>query len=83
MSLKKLSDGVYGVDWDVTSKDGHIIDGTFGFTVDTSRAPTEGAADPEGGEDEGSSLVTILVVSLAILAVCVVGLAVFVVLRRR
>src|SRR5215211_2116919 len=83
VDLKKLSDGVYGADWDVTSKDGHVIDGTFGFTVDSSRAPTEGAADPEAGNDEGSSLGTILVVSLAILAVCVLGLAVFVVLRRR
>jgi len=83
VDLKKLSDGVYGVDWDVSSKDGHVIDGTFGFTVDSSRAPTEGAADPKAGNDEGSSLGTILVVSLAVLAVCVVGLAVFVVLRRR
>src|SRR5215218_5941510 len=83
VDLKKLADGVYGVDWDVTSRDGHAIDGTFGFTVDSSRAPTEGAADPEAGNDEGSSLGTILVVSLAILAVCVVGLAVFVVLHRR
>src|SRR5215218_7740292 len=83
VDLKKLPDGVYGVDWDVSSKDGHVIDGTFGFTVDSSRAPTEGAADPEAGNDEGSSLGTILVVSLAILTVCVLGLAVFVVLRRR
>jgi methionine-rich copper-binding protein CopC len=83
VDLKKLADGVYGVDWDVTSRDGHVIDGTFGFTVDSSRATTERAVDSEARDDEGSSLGTILAVSVAILAVCGVGLAVFVVLRRR
>jgi hypothetical protein len=30
VDLEKLPDGVYGVDWDVTSEDGHVIDGTLG-----------------------------------------------------
>jgi methionine-rich copper-binding protein CopC len=83
VDLKKLPDGVYGVDWDATSRDGHVIDGALGFTVDRSRATTERAADSEASDDSSSSLGTILAVSLAILAVCVVGLAGFVVLRRR
>jgi copper transport protein len=66
---KKLSDGVYGVDWEVTSKGGHVIDGTLGFTVGSSRSTGESAADPEGGEDEGLSLSTTLAASLVILAV--------------
>jgi copper transport protein len=80
---KKLPDGVYGVDWEVTSKDGHIIDGALGFIVDSSRATSESAADSEAKHAEGASLGTILVASVAILAVCVVGLAVLVVLRQR
>ena len=81
VELKKLPDGVYGVDWTVTSEDGHVVDGALGFTVDSSR-PTR-AADPEGVADEGSSLGTTLTASLAILVICAVGLAIFVVLRRR
>ena len=80
---KKLSDGVYGVDWEVTSKDGHVIDGALGFTVERSSKRSEGATDSKAKHDEGASLGTTLAASLAILAVCVVGLAVFGVLRRR
>jgi hypothetical protein len=80
---KKLSDGVYGVDWEVTSKDGHVIDGALGFTVERSSKRSEGATDSKAKQDEGASLGTTLAASLAILAVCVVGLAVFGVLRRR
>jgi methionine-rich copper-binding protein CopC len=83
VDLKKLPDGVYGVDWTVTSEDGHVVDGALGFTVDSSRPTSESAADPEGETDEGSSLGTTLVASLAVLVICAVGLAVFVVVRRR
>ena len=82
MSLKKVSGGVYGVDWDVTSRDGHVIDGALGFTVERSRATTERTADSEASDDSSSSLGAILAVSLVILAVCVLGLAGFVVRRR-
>jgi methionine-rich copper-binding protein CopC len=76
-------DGVYGVDWEVTSKDGHVVDGALGFTVDSSRATSERGADSEAKHAEGASLGTTLAASVAILAVCVVGLAVLVVLRQR
>ena len=46
VDLKKLSDGVYGVDWGVTSKDGHVIDGALGFTVDGADAKREGPVEP-------------------------------------
>jgi copper transport protein len=46
VDLKKLSDGVYGVDWGVTSKDGHVIDGALGFTVDSADAKREGPVEP-------------------------------------
>jgi hypothetical protein len=69
------------VDWDVTSKDDHVIDGTLGFTVERSRMSSESAVDTKAKRDEGASLGTILAASVAILAV--VGLAVFEVLRRR
>jgi copper transport protein len=81
VDLKKLSDGVYGVDWEVTSKDGHVIDGALGFTVERSRMSSESAADTKAKRDEGASLGTILAASVAILAI--VGLAFFGVLRRR
>ena len=80
---KKLPDGVYGVDWEVTSKDGHVVDGALGFTVDSSRATSERSADSGAKHAEGASLGTTLAASVAILAVCVVGLAVLVVLRQR
>jgi len=80
---KKLPDGVYGVDWEVTSKDGHVVDGALGFTVDSSRATSERGADSEAKHAEGASLGTTLAASVAILAVCVVGLAVLVVVRQR
>jgi copper resistance protein C len=83
VDLKKLPDGVYGVDWSVISEDGHVLDGALGFTVDSSRPTSDRASDPKGATDEGSSLGTTLAASLAILTVCVVGLAVFVVVRRR
>jgi hypothetical protein len=86
VSLKKLSDGVYGVDWDVTSRDGHIIDGSLGFTVEGVGAQREGAVGPEtkdeGGSSEGISPVWVVV------AVVVVGggiglIALVAALRRR
>jgi hypothetical protein len=80
---KKLPDGVYGVDWEVTSKDGHVVDGALGFTVESSRATSERGADSEAKHAEGASPGTTLAASVAILAVCAVGLAVFVVLRER
>jgi|SRR5215204_54461 len=83
VDLKKFSDGVYGVDWDVTSKDGHVIDGTLGFTVDSSRKSAEDAADSKAKHDEETSLGTTSAGSLALLVVCIVGLAVVWVLRRR
>jgi CopC domain len=83
VDLKELPDGVYGVDWTVTSEDGHVVDGALGFTVDSSRPTGESAADPQAKDDEGSSLDTTLVASLAVLTVCVVGLGVFGALRRR
>jgi methionine-rich copper-binding protein CopC len=83
VDLKELPDGVYGVDWTVTSEDGHVVDGAFGLTVDSSRPTGESAADRQAKDDEGASLDTTLVASLVVLAVCFVGLGVFVALRRR
>jgi methionine-rich copper-binding protein CopC len=83
VDLKKLPDGVFGVDWTVTSEDGHVVDGALGFTVDSSRPTRESAVDPEGETDEGSTLGTTLAAFLAILVICAVGLTGFVVLRRR
>jgi methionine-rich copper-binding protein CopC len=80
VDLKKLPDGVYGVDWDVTSKDGHVIDGSLGFTVERSHMSSESAADTKAKRDEGA-LGTILAASVMILAL--VSLAFFGVLRRR
>jgi copper transport protein len=80
---KKLPDGGYRVEWEVTSKDGHVVDGALSFTVDRSRATIERGADSEAKHAERAWLDTMLAASVAILAVCVVGLAVFVVLRRR
>jgi methionine-rich copper-binding protein CopC len=84
VDLKKLSEGVFGVDWDVTSKDGHVIDGALGFTVESAGAAREGAADPEAKNEEDlaagipmAAMVTLLIVA------SVVGLAALVALRRR
>jgi|SRR5215203_89937 len=85
MDLKKLSEGVFGVDWDVTSKDGHVIDGALGFTVDSAGAAREGAADPEVKNDEkdlAAGIPMAAVVALLIVA-SAVGLAALVMLRRR
>ncbi len=55
VDLKKLSNGVYGVDWGVTSEDGHVIDGTLGFTVDSASAEKGDAGGPEAEDGGGSS----------------------------
>jgi methionine-rich copper-binding protein CopC len=80
---RELPDGVYGVDWTVTAKDGHLIDGALGFTVDRSRAQSEGGVDPGAKHDEGAAPGTTLITSFAILGLCVVALAILLVLRRR
>lgn len=35
-----LAAGAYTVDWRVTSADGHVVSGTFGFTLSAAAAPT-------------------------------------------
>jgi methionine-rich copper-binding protein CopC len=85
VDLKKLSDGVYGVDWGVTSEDGHVIDGALGFTVDSASAEKEGAGGPEA-EDGGASSAGISVgwiVAVAVVVVGGVGLAALAALRTR
>jgi copper transport protein len=84
VDLKKLPDGVYGVDWSVTSKDGHVIDGTLGFTVDEADAQREGAAGPEAEDPSSSSAVAPLWWAVAAVAVVgAVGLVALAALRRR
>ena len=84
VDLEKLSDGVYGVDWGVTSKDGHVIDGTLGFTVEGAGAQREGAVGPEaedeGGPSEGISAVWVVAVVVVGGGISLIALAV---LRRR
>jgi methionine-rich copper-binding protein CopC len=86
VDLEKLPDGVYGVDWGVTSKDGHVIDGTLGFTVEVAGAQREGAVGPEA-EDEGGSLEGIFPVWVVVAVVVVGGglglIALVAALRRR
>ncbi len=85
VDLKKLSDGVYGVDWSVTSKDGHVIDGALGFTVDSASAEKEGAGGPEA-EDGGTSSAGISagwMVAVVVIVVGGVGLVALAALRTR
>jgi CopC domain-containing protein len=72
VDLKNLSDGVYGVDWGVTSKDGHVIDGTLGFTVDSASTEKGGAGGPEA-EDGGAPSAGISVGWIVAVVVVVVG----------
>lgn len=79
-----LDKGSYKVRWRVTSLDGHVIDGTYGFTIaaggardGAARAGAEGAEEPQRpaarGEpaQQGGSVPALLysAVSLAILGV--------------
>lgn len=85
VDLKKLSDGIYGVDWGVTSKDGHVIDGALGFTVDSASAEKEGAGGPEA-EDGGASSAGISVgwiVAVVVIVVGGIGLVALAALRTR
>jgi hypothetical protein len=85
VDLKKLSDGVYGVDWGVTSEDGHVIDGTLGFTVDRASAEKEGAGGAET-EDGGASSAGISagwIVAAVVVVVGGVGLVALAALRTR
>ena len=85
VDLKKLSDGVYGVDWDVTSEDGHVIDGALGFTVDSASAEKEGAGGPEA-DDGGASSAGISVgwiVAVVVIVVGGIGLVALTALRTR
>jgi methionine-rich copper-binding protein CopC len=74
VSLREgIDKGSYEVRWHVTSVDGHVIDGTYGFTVAAGGA-REGAARPAAGREaaqQGESVPILLysAVSLAILGV--------------
>ena len=85
VDLKKLSDGVYGVDWGVTSKDGHVIDGTLGFTVDSTGTEKEVAGEPEAKDGGGSSAGISVgwVVAIVVVVVGGIGLAALAALRTR
>jgi methionine-rich copper-binding protein CopC len=83
VGLKELPDGVYGVDWNVTSSDGHVLDGTFGFTVERAARPAQD--DAEGSRvagEEGSGWVVTMTVAAASLIV-VGGVGAVLALRRR
>jgi hypothetical protein len=86
VDLEKLSDGVYGVDWGVTSEDGHVIDDTLGFTVEGVGAQREGAVGPKA-EDEGGSLEGIfpvwVVVAVVVVSDGISLIALVAALRRR
>ena len=84
VDLKKLSDGVYGVDWGVTSGDGHVIDGALGFTLDSSGPERKNAVGPEAGDEgDSSSGVSVGVVLAVVVIVGGVGLVALTALRRR
>lgn len=55
VSLKPLSDGTYTVAWtSISSDDGHIIHGTFTFTVGVSRLPGASASSSNGRPSVGA-----------------------------
>jgi methionine-rich copper-binding protein CopC len=74
VDLKKLSDGVYGVDWGVTSKDGHAIDGALGFTVDGADAKREGPVEPAAKNEPIGLGVVEIVALLGVLVLLVIAL---------
>lgn len=41
-----LENGAYTVDWRIIGEDGHLIEGTFGFTVSVEQAPEAEEPDP-------------------------------------
>jgi len=90
--LEELPEGVYSVNWHVTSADGHPVSGTFGFAVDASASNTEaGAGEPiepierSAKQEEAAGLVggAIRPVILGLLLVGALAVAGLVVLRRR
>ena len=92
IDLKELPQGSYTVEWRVTSADGHPVNGTYRFAVNSSAADTEeGAGEPiepveraEKQEEEGFLQEGITrSVLLGILLIGALAVAGFVVLRRR
>ena len=90
--LRGLTEGTYTVDWRVTSRDGHPIDGEYEFSVRASADDAEGAqasGDSEQGsgsqaESEsagGSNISSIAVYGL--LGLAVLAVAGFALVRRR
>ncbi|MEV6350119.1 copper resistance CopC family protein [Actinoplanes sp. NPDC051851] len=83
-----VGDGVYTVAYRVVSKDGHVVQGSYRFTVGeaASAAPSPDAApavsspDAQETEDAGSPIG--LIAALAGAAVIIAGAAVIIVRRR-
>lgn len=83
VDLEELPEGSYTVEWRVTSVDGHIIDGTYQFTVaaQAGEADVVEKPDPAPREDtEGGSSHIIHLAVLGLGALVVLALAL---LRRR
>lgn len=73
-----LPNDAYQVNWSIISKDGHPLEGSFSFTVNTpgsesvekvTKEPSETTNAAEEGEKESSSTTIILILVLVILAV--------------
>lgn len=51
VDLEELPEGSYTVEWRVTSIDGHVVDGTYGFAVGEAAGPADaGTRLPAGAE---------------------------------
>jgi copper resistance protein C len=55
VDLKELPEGSYGVEWRVTSIDGHVVDGRYGFAVTAGADHTDepvNASRADGGDSQ-------------------------------
>jgi copper resistance protein C len=56
IGVDQLPAGAYTVDWRVTSVDGHVAEGEYGFSVKASAQPgTEAGAEAEGAAADGEA----------------------------
>ena len=94
VGLEELSRGAHTVEWRVTSIDGHVVAGEYGFEVAEAGEPAGGADEAAGGSPEPASqpaaqeggttpVAAYGAASLGVLAVAILAVLGMIALRRR